>query len=81
MGTIQIDAPEKQWLSSQEAAAWLGISLKLFKHLVSEGAIPAGQVFAPRNVKWSRTIVAIFSAARQMHLTITRERFSDEKET
>lgn len=52
-----IEAPDKEWLDSTEAAAWLNIGEPSFNLLVREGVIPPGEKMSRKAVRWHWEVV------------------------
>lgn len=59
-----VDAPAKEYLSRAEAAAWIGISPRLFQACVDDGTITAGEVIGGKKRFWHWTEILAYLHAR-----------------
>jgi hypothetical protein len=47
-----VNAPEKDWLTREEAAAWLNVDVSVFLDLVKEGLVPPPIELPRRQKRW-----------------------------
>jgi excisionase family DNA binding protein len=64
----KIDAPDKDWLTKDEAAAYLGITSEVFQALVDKGFIRGARKWTHRTKLWPWRALVIFSWEMEMGL-------------
>jgi hypothetical protein len=47
-----VNAPEQDWLTREQAAAWLGVDVGVFLDLVKEGTVPQPIELPRRQKRW-----------------------------
>lgn len=47
-----VHAPDKDWLTAQEAASWLNIKRGTFELMVEKGLVPKGRRFTKKTERW-----------------------------
>jgi excisionase family DNA binding protein len=62
----KIDAPTKDWLTKDEAAAYLGIKTDSFQTLVDKGLIRGARKWTHRIKMWPWKALVIFSWEMEM---------------
>jgi hypothetical protein len=69
-----IQAPEKDWLTSEEAAVWLNIPHATFLALDRRGVVPGGRKFGPKTKRWHwKGLVALSIQTELGHLPEVEE--------
>ena len=64
----KIDAPDKDWLTKDEAAAYLHIKADTFQTLVDKGLIRGARKWTHRVKLWPWRVLVIFSWEMEMGL-------------
>ncbi len=64
----KIEAPDKDWLTRDQAAAWLGMSSRTFQDLVDKGLIRGARKFTHKTKMWPWRALVIFSWEMELGL-------------
>ena len=76
----KIDSPDRDWLDDDEAAAYLGISSKVFKGLVDKGLIRGARKWTHKTKLWPWKVLVIFSWEMELGLIDQRILPADDVE-
>lgn len=70
-----ISGPDRDWLTLDEAAAWMGLDSSTLKRLIRKGQFPPGVKVSPKCVKWGWLDVVAY-----MHLVSRMPEKADDDE-
>ena len=63
-----VDAPAAEWLTEDEFARWLGITVQLFRERLKEGLIPAPKKYTGKARLWHWEVVVWVSQGVKLGL-------------
>lgn len=64
----KIDAPERDWLTREQAASYLGLTVKIFDGLVDKGLIRGARKWTHKTKMWPWKAIVIVSWEMELGL-------------